>query len=230
MGKSRLIITFKGGIFSRLLRLQRWTWRVHVDGRERLNRLYAANKPFLICFWHGKYMPIFPLLEGCRACVISSRSERGSVIAEICRNFGYQNAQIPDQPRHESLGLMEKALSEAQAGGIAVDGPLGPRHRVKSGVIRIALALGFDLLPISVDSRRKIVFSKRWDRMEIPLFFTKVCLVIGEPIKAPPELRSGQVWDWADNLAKTIAKLDKKAENMVRKNGTQKEYLGNFDR
>ncbi|MBW2558668.1 MAG: DUF374 domain-containing protein [Deltaproteobacteria bacterium] len=216
-------VRIKGWFLSQLLRLQRLTWRAHIEGREHLDRLYAGNKRFLFCFWHGKYVPIFPLLEGSNACVVSSQSERGSIIAEICRNFGYQSVQIPDQARHGSLRLMEEALSGAQAGGIAVDGPLGPRHRVKSGVIRMASALGLDLLPVSVDSRKKIVFKKRWDRREIPLPFTKVCLVIGEPIEVPPELRSGQVRNLTDNLAETIAKLDKKAENMVRKNGTQKE-------
>ncbi|MDO9527898.1 MAG: DUF374 domain-containing protein [Syntrophales bacterium] len=211
-----LRVRIKGWSLSQLLRLQRRTWRVHIEGREHLDRLYAANKRFLFCFWHGKYVPIFPLLEGYNACVVSSQSERGSIIAEICRNFGYQSAQIPDQARHEFLRLMKEALSEAQAGGIAVDGPLGPRHRVKSGVIRMASALGLDLLPVSVDSRRKIVFKKRWDRREIPLPFTKVCLVIGEPIKVPTELRPGQVRDLTDNLAETIARLDKKAKNIVR--------------
>ncbi len=215
MGKRRVIIKVKGLMLSRVLRLQGLTWRVHSEGREHLNRLYAAEKRFLLCFWHGKYVPIFTLLEGYETCVISSLSERGSVIAEICRNFGYQSVQIPDQPRHASLRLMVEVLAEAQAGAVAVDGPLGPRGRVKSGVIRMASALGFVLLPVSVGSRRKIALNKRWDRMEIPLPFTKVCLVIGEPIKVPPALRPMQIQNWADNLAEAIAQLDKKAEDMV---------------
>jgi len=224
------MIKFKGRILYWLLRLQRWTWRVHIEGREHLTQLYAGNKRFLFCFWHGKYVPLFPLLKGYQACVVSSQSERGSVIAEICRNFGYQSAQIPDQPGRDSLMLMGEALSNARAGALAVDGPLGPRHRVKHGVIGMASARGFDLLPVSLHSRRKMVFNKRWDRMEFPLPFTKVCLVFGEPIKVPPELRSGQVRGLVDNLAKAIARLDKKAENMVFRNGAQKEYLKDFDR
>lgn len=137
------MIKFKGWMLSWVLRLQRLTWQVHIEGREHLDRRYATNKRFLLCFWHGKYIPIFPVLEGCRACVITNRSNRGNVIAEICRNFGYQSAQITDQPQHGSSRLMEKALSAAPAGGIAVDGPLGPRHHVKSGVIRIASFAGF---------------------------------------------------------------------------------------
>jgi len=209
------MIAFRGRVLSCLLRLQRWSWRIRIDGREHLRRLYAGDKHFLLCFWHGKYVPIFTLLEGCEACVITSLSDRGNIIAEICRNFGYQSARIPDQPKHDSLRLMGEILAEARAGAFAVDGPMGPRHRVKSGVIRMASALGFDLLPVSVDSRRKMVIIKRWDRMEIPLPFTKICLVFGEPIKVPSEIRPGQVRAWADNLAKAIAQLDKKAENMV---------------
>ncbi len=217
------MIRLKGWMLSRALRLQRWTWRVQIDGREHLTRLYAGDKRFLFCFWHGKYVPLFSVLEGCRACVITNQSQRGKVIAEISRNFGYQSAQIPDHLRRGSFRLMEDSLSSARAGAVAVDGPLGPRHRVKSGVIRIASASGFDLLPVSVDSRRKMVSKKRWDRMEIPLLFTKVCLVIGEPITVPPDLRFRQVRNLIDNLAESIAKLDKKAENMVRQNETEKE-------
>jgi len=176
-------------MLSWLLRLQCRTWRPRIEGREHLIRLYAAHKPFLLCFWHGKYVPIFPLLEGYDACVVSSRSERGSVIGEICKNFGYRNTRIPDKPSRDSLRLMGAAIIKARAGGIAVDGPLGPRGRVKSGVIRMASELGFPLLPVSVSSHRKIVLNKRWDRLEIPLPFTKVCLVIGEPTEIPPALR-----------------------------------------
>jgi lysophospholipid acyltransferase (LPLAT)-like uncharacterized protein len=228
MVKNSAVIKLKGLLFAWVLRLQSLTWPVHIEGREHLTQLYAGNKRFLFCFWHGKYVPLFPLLKGYQVCVVSSQSERGSVIAEICRNFGYQSAQIPDQPRHESFRLMEKALSRAQVGGTAVDGPLGPRHRVKSGMIRIVSELGFYLLPISVDSSRKIVFKKRWDRMEFPLPFTRVCLVMGEPIKVPPKVRPRQMRDLADNLAETIAKLDKKAENMTRKKRSIKRIPGKF--
>lgn len=181
-----------------------------------MDRLYSDEKRFLLCFWHGKYIPIFPLLEGYEACVVSSRSERGNIIAEISKNFGYQSAQIPDRPKRDSLKLISKALSDVGAGATAVDGPLGPRGRVKSSVIRMASALQLDLLPLSVDSRWKIVFNKRWDRMEIPLPFTKIYLVFGEPIRVPTELRARHVHNWTDNLAKAITQVDKMAENMIR--------------
>jgi lysophospholipid acyltransferase (LPLAT)-like uncharacterized protein len=220
MVKGSAAIKLKGLMFAWTLRLQRLTWRVCMEGEQQLDRLYNAGNRFLVCFWHGKYVPIFPLLEGYRACIVSSLSVRGSVIAEICANFGYQSAQIPDHHTHDPLKLMGDVLSDAQAVATAVDGPLGPYHRVKYGIIRMASALGYELLPVSVGSRRKIVLRKRWDRMELPLPFTRVCLVFGRPIQVPSELRHRQLRQITGHLSEAMAALDDEAQHLaLRSNG-----------
>lgn len=206
----------EGWGLSRLLRFQRLTWRVHIEGLGRLKQLYSKGEPFLLCFWHGKYVPILPLFEGYKACVITSLSDRGDVIAEICRHFGYQCMQIPDHGRDESLRLMERTLSGFPMGGIAVDGPLGPYHKIKRGVIQLASALDFSLLPVSVDARRKRVFRGRWDLMEIPRLFTKIFLLIGDPIKVPAIITVKEARDWVSHLTDIMLLLDKKASSMAR--------------
>ena len=218
MGKRGVFIKLKGILLAWSLRSQRLTWQVRFEGRRHLNQLYNKGIPFLLCFWHGIYVPIFPLLEGYKACVISSKSNRGSIIAEICGRFGYQSVQIPDHQGNGALVLMREALFGARAGGIAVDGPRGPRHKVKTGVILMASEFGFTLLPVSVGIRWKIILNKRWDRMELPIPFTTICLVFGKPIKVPPKLSKEQVRQWADHLAKAITMLDGKAQEMARDN------------
>ena len=215
MGNRGVFIKLKGLLLAWILRSQRLTWQVRFEGRRHLNQLYNKGIPFLLCFWHGKYVPIFPLLEGYEACFISSKSNRGSIIAEICGRFGYQSAQIPDRQGSGALMLMGEALSGTRAGGLAVDGPLGPRHGVKIGVILMASEFGFALLPVSVGIRRKIVLDKRWDRMELPIPFTTICLAFGKPIKVPPKLRKRQVRQWTDLLEETITMLDGKAQDMA---------------
>jgi lysophospholipid acyltransferase (LPLAT)-like uncharacterized protein len=180
-----------------------------------MEQLYSKGTPFLLCFWHGKYVPIFPLLERYEACVISSKSIRGSIIAEICRRFGYQSAQIPDRHGNRALMLMGEALSSAWAGGVALDAPLGPHHEVKAGLILIASEFGFTFLPVSVGIRWKIVLHKRWDWMELPIPFTTICLAFGKPIKVPPKLSKGQARQWADHLTEAITILDGKAQDLA---------------
>lgn len=215
MRKHGITIRLNGFLLYWALRLHRLSWRIHIEGREHFDQLCDKEKRSLLCFWHGKYIPIFPILEGHEAWVVTNQSKRGTIIAEICRNLGYQTVQLPDQTRRDTLSYLEKALAEAYIVGTAVDGPLGPRNRVKSGVIRLGSTLGFDLLPVSVDSRRKIVLHRRWDRMEIPLPFTTVHLVFGEPIEVPSSLRNGQIRELSEHLAREISKLDERAKELV---------------
>ncbi|MDA3903311.1 MAG: hypothetical protein PF441_07695 [Desulfuromusa sp.] len=202
-----MLVKLKGKIFYWGLRSQYLTWRIQIQGREHLDQLYTDKKRFLLCFWHGKYIPIFPLLEGYEACVVSSQSKRGSIITEICRNFGFQSTQIPDQPRRDSLKLFNKILTEVHATATAVDGPLGPPGRVKTGVIKMASAHNLVLLPVSVTSRWKIVLAKRWDRMEIPLPFTQIFMDFGEPVTVPLHIGAIEAKNFAKVLARTIDNL-----------------------
>lgn len=63
---------------------------------------------------------------------------------------------------------MRRAFQSSVEVGIAVDGPLGPDHVVKRGVLRLAAEYQFEVVPISVASRRKRVLRHRWDHLEIP--------------------------------------------------------------
>ncbi len=203
-------------IFTWLLRMLRYTWRVHFINTEDMERLYSGNKQFVVCFWHGKYVPVFPLLEGYHATVISNQSARGHIIAEIRHGFGYQAALLPDKAGRESLAVMSDILTHARIVATPVDGPLGPRHKVKTGVLRKAADFGFVLLPVSVGSRGKIILKKHWDKMEIPLPFSRVYLMFGEPIHLPSVIHPDELPDWAEKATIKITNLDDHIKVMMR--------------
>ncbi len=198
-----------------LLRLQAATWRTQIEGLERLDGRLARGERTLVTCWHGTYVPLLTLLRGRGACVFTSASFRGEIIASICHHFGYACVQLPDHGRDHSLALMRQALDAYQAGGIAVDGPRGPYHVVKRGAIQLASELGFALLPVSVASRRKRVLRHRWDRMEIPRPFTRVCLVIGEALTVPAGLTQDEVEPWARRLHDALEAGDRLAGEKV---------------
>ena len=207
----------KGWAISRVLRFQQWTWRLEVEGRDGYDQLVKNGDRFILCFWHGKYVPILPIMRGNNACVFTSETRRGDVIAQICREFGYRYTQIPDRGGNRSLRRMEAALSETRSAGIAVDGPLGPYHVVKHGVVRLASRLDFLLLPVSVDAGRKHVLTERWDLMEIPCLFTRVRLVIGDPITVPASLGQEGIAAFSLQLSQALESLDERVTSLVRK-------------
>ncbi|MFI2809920.1 MULTISPECIES: lysophospholipid acyltransferase family protein [Microbulbifer] len=205
-----------GLIGAGILRLQCTTWRVEIEGLDRLDDVRYRGKRLLVVFWHGQYLPLFTLLRGRKACVFASHSFRGAIICEICRHFGYTCIQLPARYNEANLlDLMRAELVTQSAAALAVDGPLGPYHVVKRGAIELASSLGFLLVPVSTASRRKHVMNRRWDRMELPGMFTRVALVAGEPLRIPSDIDHKDIPFWEDKVHQALEAVDKKASELV---------------
>lgn len=212
-------ISVKGLLFASMMRLVRKTWRVRIEGRAYLDQYYENESRCLIGFWHGKYVPIFPLLEGYEACVITSLSTRGSILSDICRSLGYQNAQIPDEPKLDAFRQLLQDLKEIEVCGTALDGPLGPYHQTKPGLIRLAGMLGLDVVPVTVYSSHHLTASKRWDKLEIPLPFSRLCLIFGKPIPIPSHLKKTELQTLSEHINHELDELQIQAEAILRRKG-----------
>jgi lysophospholipid acyltransferase (LPLAT)-like uncharacterized protein len=213
--RARLKASVLGWLWATLLRVQCATWRTHCEGLDRLDEVLRQRERVLFCFWHGKYLPLFALLRGRSACVFTTESPRGQVIAAICRRFGYDCVLVPARGRAHAYELMRRALASRQNGGIAVDGPLGPYHRVKRGAVKLASELGYFIVPASATARRKRVLKHRWDRLELPALFTRVGLAIGEPVAVPAELGPTEMQDQVLRLREALETLDRRAEELA---------------
>lgn len=183
------------------------TWRKDARQLNRLDALLRDGDRVIAVFWHGTYFPLFALAAGRQAVIFTSRSFRGYVIAELSRYFGYHPSIIPQD--HHGFRHLEKALDEGpRLAAIALDGPSGPFHSVKSGAIRAASALGLRIVPIVVRSRPRFIVARRWDRREIPPPFAEVRLLVGDPLDVPPQLTMTALADWQTVLHDRMEALD----------------------
>ena len=204
------------------LRFLCWTWRKRYQGFGAIDEARARGVKMVLCFWHGKYIPIMALCRwlwiekrGEDACVFTSLSARGVVISEICRNFGLDCILIPDRGQRYSYELMRSALLTHRAGVIAVDGPLGPNRIVKQGAIRLASDLGFHLVPASVHAENKRVADSRWDKMEFPKFLTRIGLAVGNPIAVPQNISKAQIRALIMQLGSELEQLELSAQELL---------------
>jgi hypothetical protein len=197
-----------------LMALWSATWRRRCRGLEQLDGLQQGKRA-LILFWHGNYPPLFALLRGHRACVLTNNSFRGRIIGQICRRFGYSALYLPEGPGKRFLLALRRSLTEHCLWGTAADGPLGPYHRIKPQTLQLAARFGFTLLPLGVAARHRWRLRGRWDKMEIPLPFSCVGLVIGEPLHLPPDLDEKIAGEWVARLQEAMAKCDAAAKNLI---------------
>jgi lysophospholipid acyltransferase (LPLAT)-like uncharacterized protein len=175
------------GIIYSLLALWSATWRIDKSEMRRLDEARATGKPIIGIVWHGTYVPLFRLIAGQPALVVTSYSFRGSVIARFCSWLGYHSIQV-ERGNHGGRRAIREELSHPNAlVAIAPDGPLGPRHEAKPGAAALAVEFGALLLPISATSSRKKIVASRWDKMELPLPTARVKLRIGEAFEIPTQ-------------------------------------------
>ena len=154
------------------------------------------------------------MMEGFDACILTSRSFRGEVIASLCRHFGYHCVILGHKRGNELREKLDVILQKHRCLAVAVDGPLGPYHVAKFGLVRIASRLQLTVVPLSITAERKIVMHKRWDKMELPLPFSRVLLGVGQPFKIPPGVQPDDLKTWTDQIQKHIEKTDQMIDKL----------------
>ncbi len=189
------------------------TWIKDIVGLEKLDRWIAESKRLIVVLWHGKYFTLMPILRNRNAYVFTSLSSRGDAIANLLEQFGFIAVQIPDHGRDRSLDIMRKTLTAGGAAVIAVDGPLGPYHVVHRGAVQLASEWGCLIIPISVAASRKRVLSERWDKFEMPRIFSRVCVVIGDPVRVPPDLDQQALETWISRVHQALDVADMQASS-----------------
>lgn len=162
--------------------------RVEFAGREHFLELKRQGASVLIAVWHGRILLPILVHRGEGIVPLISLSRDGEMISRTVEKLGYRSVRGSSSKRsQEALGEMIEALSvPGTVGAIMPDGPRGPRHSMKSGVIRMARESGAVILPMSFRARRPLEF-KSWDRFNAWKPLTRAIVVYGEPIRLDPE-------------------------------------------
>ena len=159
------------------------TLRVHeIDlvGRFKEHSVYAL--------WHGEQILPLCLNSGRQIVAMCSMSKDGEIQAGVLRDFDFIAVRGSTSKRAERA-LIE-TIRYARKGhfvAFTVDGPKGPIHKVKSGLLLVSQKVGIRLIPISAIAKHSLTFSKSWDKFKLPLPFSKTVAVYGNPIKIEKE-------------------------------------------
>jgi hypothetical protein len=172
---------------------------VHRTGRWELRydpataRLIRARRPFIGAFWHGRMLMMaaaWPAIlaelgmsQALQPHVVSSDHRDGRLMARATRRFGL--ATVFGSTRQGRVSLLRAARRVIEQGQIAVltpDGPRGPRMRAKPGVVRLAMATGVPIVPVTFAASNQRVLGS-WDRFALALPFARGVLAFGAPLE-----------------------------------------------
>ncbi|MFT8244550.1 lysophospholipid acyltransferase family protein [Roseomonas sp. BN140053] len=175
------------------LDLCRRTARWELLGTEPLHALARGEAGFVLAFWH-ECLPVMPLawdtfwrsvdpaVPRKPGLVLVSRSRDGGMIGAMLDRFGLQ--PVSGSSSRGGRVAARELLSGLRGGAVAVvvpDGPRGPRRVATPGGLRLAEVVGVPVVPCAASAHpaRRL---GTWDRMVIPLPFSRCVAVVGPPI------------------------------------------------
>jgi len=196
-----------------LLFLLRWTLRPrYVNGDELFGR-WARGERVILAFWHDRLL-LMPFAERRRqrVCILVSRHRDGELITRAVRPLGIEIAR--GSSTRGWAGGLKDLLRAHRAGAnlaFAPDGPRGPRHVAKSGVVQVARATGAVIVPIGAAAR----WSRRlgsWDRLVVPLPWSRVAYVAAPSIALPADADATTIEAARAMLERELARVTAAAE------------------
>lgn len=179
-------------VVSWLVKLWAKTIRFDVDGDfQALIDKNEAGQPLVISLWHGELFPIIAFAHeyGHHFCVVVSQSKDGEFITRVLESFGVKGIRGSSSRGGVRALLQGKRViaKEKRIAVFTIDGPRGPRHKAKDGVIFLAQRAGALIIPVRTFPKNKKVFERSWDRFVLPYPFTRCQVRIGKPFKVTEE-------------------------------------------
>lgn len=159
----------------------RYRW-YGLENYESASKSSPLNNP-IIAVWHQNALTSVLSHAHRRMGVVVSRSFDGEVIASVAARFGIVSARgSSHRGGLEALRDIIKLIRNGYEAGITVDGPTGPIHQVKPGVIAIASMTGATVLPFAALAERRWIFTMSWDQFRLPRPGTRIHCIYGTPI------------------------------------------------
>jgi lysophospholipid acyltransferase (LPLAT)-like uncharacterized protein len=149
----------------------------------KLNRLTPEpGEAFLCAFWHQDGLSLLPYCSKRNIVAMVSGSKDGTIMATVLEGFGYLTTRgSSSRGGVKAFVASLKMIRKGYHFTTPVDGPRGPIHKTKEGVIRLAEKSGQPILPFRAWPRQYITIWKAWDKAKLPLPFARIDIVIGRP-------------------------------------------------
>ncbi len=168
------------------------TLRFRRHGFDNIARARAEGSRLVFSIWHDELFPLAWLHRNEGVVGVVSSSQDGEFLARVLERVGFNLAR--GSSSKGGLRALISAYKQMHAKGadavFTVDGPRGPRHEVKPGVVYLAAKAEAQVLPVRVVMSHRKVFDRAWDRFQLPWPGARCDVYYGRPF--PVSLVKGE--------------------------------------
>jgi lysophospholipid acyltransferase (LPLAT)-like uncharacterized protein len=217
--RQRIILRLIIGAGYWFIRIVGPTLRVCIS-REEGAQQTVGQRPLIGSFWHACIIPATFMCRNLGVRVMSSNSYDGEYMGRIIRKFGFVAVKGSSSRNavRALLGL-RRALDEGWSVAFTLDGPRGPRYKVKPGPVALGRSSGVPLTMFHMAVDKAWVLNS-WDRLIIPKPFSRVMMRFGKLIEVPRDATDADIDRYQCELQAALDRVREFAEANVNKVGT----------
>lgn len=194
---------------------------VYTNTQKYATHILEVNQknitPCIYAMWHSDQFCVYGIRDKGNLSILISTSVDGDIVDYASRSMGFKTVRGSSGKKGavESSMRMVELLEKGETVAITVDGPRGPLHSVKPGIVRLAKLSGAPIVPVCwYCPQINFIHLPSWDGMTFPLGDTKILNLYGEPIYVPKDLPHekeidirNQVKESLENIGKLLPKV-----------------------
>ncbi|MBN2358845.1 MAG: DUF374 domain-containing protein [Deltaproteobacteria bacterium] len=162
-------------------------------------------------FWHGRQFLLVPSFGWVHPAIMTDISWMGAIQAKILRRFGYVVVRGSSKRRGaQALLEVKQELEAGRSAAFALDGPRGPIHQAKPGIVFLAQKLGYPIVPLLASAERAWELDN-WCRYQLPKPFSRCWVGVGQPFSPAQFDRDAAVQECNRRVNCWLAELDRRA-------------------
>lgn len=190
--------------------------RIRLANSHHFTQLMDAGQPFIFVVWHSQLLLAVHTAAETGIVTLASPTRDGQIGAEVARRLGIES--VTGDSRYQSLAalrLLARHLREGRSLGLFPDGPTGPARHMKPGPLFLARLGGCPLVPAALFGAWSLKLSSHWDYFVLPLPFSRVEGVIGEPLWVPHDASRADLERLARELERRLQDLEQRAHDLT---------------
>lgn len=203
---------FYGVLLYFILRIIKMTLKIKIVEEEKID----GEETYVCGFWHRKLIIALFCLDALeKKAGLASPSKDGELIAVPLKLMGHKMVRgSTGKDSVKSVVQIIKLIKEGYSLGTPLDGPKGPPFVAKKGMIYVAQKTGKPLIFLGGAYEKKWIFSKTWDKFQLPKPFSKVVCVVGKRIYIP---KGEDIKKYQLLAEKELERINKIAEEELKK-------------
>lgn len=191
------------------------TFRWREEGAEHIQSVLASGRQPILALWHGRILAATIYFRDRGVVAVTSQNFDGEWIARIMRRFGYQQARgSTSRGGGKALLQLSRDMAEGRTAAFTVDGPRGPAYQAQPGAVWLAKVTGNPIVPFHAEAS-PCWTARSWDRAQIPKPWSRVAMVIGEPLEVPAEANEETMETKRVELERRLGELQSRALELV---------------